>query len=75
MDNYQKLRDELWDRHLSVRQLALAAGMVPQSLYAAMSGRVPFWPGWRKRVAEVLEMDVDELFCEEVTSDGKNQDN
>lgn len=75
MDNYQKLRDELWDRHLSVRQLALAAGMVPQSLYAAMSGRVPFWPGWRKRVAAALGMSEEDLFREEVTRDDENPNN
>lgn len=69
MKKYQRLRDELWDRHMSVRQLALAAGMVPQSLYAAMSGRVSFWPGWRKRVAAALEMSEEELFSEEANSE------
>lgn len=61
---YEKLSQEIKARGLSERQLAIAAGIVPQSLNAAMHGHVRFWPGWRRRVAEVLEMTEQELFPE-----------
>lgn len=60
-----KLIKELENRNMNLRQLALAADIVPQSLYAAIHGRVYFWPGWKKRVAEVLNMSVEELFEEQ----------
>lgn len=60
-----KLIQELDNRNMNIRQLALAADIVPQSLYAAVHGRVYFWPGWKKRVAEALDMSVDELFEEQ----------
>ena len=63
--NNTKLIQELESRNMNLRQLALAADIVPQSLYAAVHGRVYFWPGWKKRVAETLDMSVEELFEEE----------
>lgn len=62
--NYTKLIQELDKRNMNIRQLALASDIVPQSLYAAIHGRVYFWPGWKKRVADALDMAVDELFEE-----------
>ena len=63
--NTDKLRKELESRGMSVRQLAIKAGIIPQALYAAMNGRTEFWFGWKKRVAEALEMDVADLFSEQ----------
>jgi len=62
---YEKLERVMQERRISTRRLAIEAGIVPQSLYAALSGKVVFWPGWRKRVAEALDMDEAELFGEE----------
>lgn len=62
---YEKLERVMQERRISTRRLAIEAGIVPQSLYAAFSGKVEFWPGWRKRVAEALDMDEAELFEEE----------
>lgn len=63
--NTDKLKKELERRNMSVRQLAIKAEIVPQALYAAINGRVNFWPGWKRRVAEALDMEVSELFGEE----------
>lgn len=62
---YKKLLEEMERQRLSTRQLAIKAGIVPQSLYGAIHGRVEFWPGWKKRVADAMSVDVDELFPEE----------
>lgn len=63
--NYNRLKQEMEKQHMTTRQLAIKAGIVPQSLYAAIKGRVEFWPGWRQRVADALEVDVEELFPED----------
>ena len=62
--SYDRLKQEMEKQHISIRQLAIKAGIVPQSLYAVFKGRVKFWPGWKMRVAEALEVDVNELFPE-----------
>ena len=49
---------------MSVRQLAIKSDIIPQALYAAINGKVEFWPGWKKKVADALEMSVEELFEE-----------
>ena len=59
---YMNLRNELKKRNISIRKLALNAGIVPQSLYSAINGRSKFWPGWKKKVADSLKMDISDLF-------------
>lgn len=66
---YETLRLTLNDRGISIRGLALKAGIVPQSLNSAMNEQIPFWPGWRKRVAEALNMSEAELFDEDGTDE------
>lgn len=61
---YETLEQVMRERNISKRRLAIEAGIVPQSLYAALSGKVVFWPGWRQRVAEVLGVPEAELFPE-----------
>ena len=70
--SFDTFRAELQRRGLSVNKVALMAEITPSALYAALSGNVRFYPGWKKRVAEVLQMDERELF-EEVTGDEANQ--
>lgn len=62
---YDKLRTILAERGLTVRQLALESGIIEQNLYAALNGNSKFWPGWKVRVAAVLELPVNEVFPEE----------
>lgn len=62
---YETLVKEMERQQINTRQLAIKAGIVPQSLYGAIHGRVEFWPGWKKRVADVLSVDVEELFPEQ----------
>ncbi len=59
-----RLKKELEQRKMSVRQLALKSGIIPQALYAAINGKVEFWPGWKKKVADALELSVEDLFEE-----------
>lgn len=66
---FETLHAELKKRYLSVNKLAIISGITPSDLYCALSGKKPLYPGWRKRIAEALEMPVEELFSEEERGD------
>lgn len=61
-ERYSVLMHELEKQHLTMRQLALRADIIPSNLYLAISGDMKFWPGWRTRVAEVLGVSAEDLF-------------
>lgn len=59
----------LKEKNLSKLQLALKAGIAPSDLYCALNGKKPFYPMWKSRISEYLQMNEDELFGE-----GSNDD-
>ena len=64
----QKLQNALKKRGLSRLQLAMGAKVTPSDLYNALNGNRPFYPAWRQRISEFLDIPESELF-EEVKSD------
>jgi transcriptional regulator with XRE-family HTH domain len=69
MRKHERVREMAKAKGLSVRQLAIKAGIIPQALYGAINGRTEFWSGWKVKVADVLEVNVDDLFNEEHEAD------
>ena len=63
----------LKDRDMSRLQLARQSNIAPSDLYLAINGKKPFYPKWRQRVAECLQMNENEIFNDfgEVESNGK----
>lgn len=61
---FETLKDEMKRRDLSGYALAKLANISSQDFYTAIHGKKPFYPGWRKRIAEALEMSEKELFPE-----------
>lgn len=61
----EKLKKEIALRNITRNKLAIMSNIVPSDLYAALLGRKPFYPGWKKRIAEALDMSVEELFPDE----------
>jgi transcriptional regulator with XRE-family HTH domain len=59
-----KLNEILAERKMSQRRLSMAAGITNQDLNGAINGKRPFYPAWRKRIAEALRLPEDELFPE-----------
>lgn len=59
-----KLEDLLKQKNISKLQLAMKAGISPADFYQALNGKKPFFPAWRRRIAEVLNMPESELFPE-----------
>ena len=62
MEYYEKLINVLKEKNLSKLQLALKAGIAPSDLYCALNGKKPFYPSYKKRIAEYLQIDEKDLF-------------
>ena len=58
------LLEILKQRKISKMQLALNARITPSDLYQALNGKKPFFPAWKKRIADFLDVDMEELFKE-----------
>lgn len=62
---YEKLKLEMANQHITTHGLARKAQITPQDLYAALSGKRSMFPGWRRRIAEALDMPETDLFIAE----------
>jgi len=62
---YEKLKEVLRERELSVNKLSFGARISPSDLSSVLSGKKPMFPNWRKRIAFFLEIPEEELFGEE----------
>lgn len=58
------LLEILKQQKISKMQLALNARITPSDLYQALNGKKPFFPAWKKRIADFLDIDIEELFKE-----------
>lgn len=72
---YTALKNKIKEKNMSIREVAIKANIVPQGLYAAINGKCEFWPAWRKRVAEALEMPEAELFSADQGGDLNENEN
>lgn len=59
---YDKLRETLEERSMSVYALSKATGIGSNHLYRALAGYTTLFPGWKTRIADALSCSVDELF-------------
>ena len=59
---YDNLKKIMKEKNINANQLAFASLITPSDLYSALSGKKPFFPNWRKRVAEALDVNAEELF-------------
>ena len=62
---YKNLEKALNEKRLNVLQLSYLARIHSPDLYNAWNGKKPFYPGWKKRVSEALELPEDYLFSTE----------
>lgn len=71
---YSALRKVLAQNGISIYRLGKITGIWSQDLYNALNGKRELHPGWKKRIAEALNIDVESLFNEEGKdiSDGTN---
>ena len=50
------------ERNLTKLQLAMRSGINPNDLYQALNGKRPFYPKWKRLIAEYLQIGEEELF-------------
>lgn len=61
---YEELKKEMERKKMCAMKLAGKAGISPSDLYQALKGKKPFFPAWRKRIAEVLQVPESDIFPE-----------
>lgn len=71
MELHRTLKEEMKKRGLSANKLSLKAMISPANFSQAINGKLPMYPAWRKRIAEILNMPESELFPEYVESEVK----
>lgn len=62
---YSKLETLLYVRRISKMQLAMRTGINPSALYDAINGKRQFYDGYKRKIAEFLEVDEEYLFSED----------
>lgn len=62
---FDKLKEEMARRNKRAYTLAKEADITPSDLYSALKGDRPFYPNWRKRIANALDTTVEQLFDDE----------
>jgi predicted transcriptional regulator len=54
----------LKEKKMSRLGLAFKANISPSDLYQCISGKRAFFPAWRKRISDALDLPEDEVFPE-----------
>lgn len=60
----QRIKTECCKRNMPVSNMLMTAGIQSGDYYLAINGKRPFYPGWRKRIADTLGLNENELFPE-----------
>lgn len=58
----EKLKQAMSEKHISGYKLSQMTGISSSDIYQALKGTKPMFKGWKVRIADALEMSVDELF-------------
>lgn len=60
----QRIKSACDERKIPISAMLMNANIQSGDFYSAVNGKRPFFPGWRKRIADVLGMSEAELFPE-----------
>lgn len=67
---HEKLKAVMESRHISGYKLSQLTNIGISDVYSALRGDKKMYNGWKQRIADALEMSVDELFPEEAEKGG-----
>ena len=59
-----RVKEACNERNISVSNLLMIANIQSGDFYQALAGKRTFFPAWRKRIAEALQMQEEDLFPE-----------
>ena len=66
--SYEKLKRELNRQNISIFKLSHLTGIHSPDLYNALNGKKPFYQGWRKRIAQSLNVEIKQIFDDDLTT-------
>ena len=69
--SYELLMAEMERQGISRNALALKAEISPPDFYNAIKGDRPFYPKWRKRIAEALKVKESDIFSTNTEEKGE----
>lgn len=61
----ERIKNKCKENGISITRMLHKANMQSGDFYYAISGKRPFFPAWKKRIAEALEVSEEELFSEQ----------
>ncbi len=67
---HEKLKSVMKEKHITGYKLSQLTGIAISDVYCALRGDKKMYNGWKQRIADALEMSVDELFPEEAEKGG-----
>jgi len=59
-----RLKEKCEQHGMTLRELAVKAGIAESTVYSLSSGKVFPYPTWRKKIAKVFGCDESEIFYE-----------
>lgn len=59
---YPKLEKVMNEKGITRNKLSKLTGIAPTDIYCGLRGDKKLFPGWKRRIADVLEVEVDEIF-------------
>ena len=62
---YEKLKSIMAEQNISANKLSMKSGISSPDIYCILNGKKPFYPNWRKRVSEALNVPEEDFFPDE----------
>jgi predicted transcriptional regulator len=57
----EQIKNNCQRKNISVSEMLRRANIQSGDFYQVMNGKKPFFPGWKQRIADALEIDVSEF--------------
>lgn len=59
-----RIKQACKEKDIPLTKMLMKAGIQTGDFYQAVNGKRPFFPAWRKRIAETLHLSEDQIFPE-----------
>lgn len=59
---YSKLEKMMVEKNITRYRLAKVTGIAPSDIYSALNGNRKMYSGWKKRIADALDVKISDIF-------------
>ena len=63
------LKEKCMDKGMTLREVAIKAGIAESTVYSLSAGKVFPYPAWREKIAKVFNCEETDIFPEELTKE------